>query len=42
LAIALPQRRAMGYGAPITEGELEVWADKAVGFFLDGCRDLAA
>jgi hypothetical protein len=32
----------MGFGAPMTEGELEVWAGKVVGFFLDGCRGLAA
>jgi TetR/AcrR family transcriptional regulator, mexJK operon transcriptional repressor len=42
MVVALPQRRAMGYGPPMTEGELEVWAGKVVGLFLDGCRGFDA
>jgi hypothetical protein len=28
----------MGYGKPMTAAELDVWADKVVGLFLNGCR----
>jgi AcrR family transcriptional regulator len=42
MVVALPQRRAMGYGPPMTEDELEVWAGKVVALFLDGCRGLDA
>jgi TetR/AcrR family transcriptional repressor of mexJK operon len=42
MVVTLPQRRAMGYGLPMTQGELEVWAGKVARFFLDGCRGLTA
>jgi TetR/AcrR family transcriptional regulator, mexJK operon transcriptional repressor len=38
MIVSLPQRRAMGYGTPMTPVELDTWADKSVSLFLDGCR----
>jgi TetR/AcrR family transcriptional regulator, mexJK operon transcriptional repressor len=38
MVVSQPQRRAMGYGAPMTPAELDIWADKSVSLFLDGCR----
>jgi AcrR family transcriptional regulator len=38
MIVSLPQRRAMGYGTPMTAAELEGWADKTVALFLNGCR----
>ena len=38
MVVSQPQRRAMGYGAPMTPAELDVWADMCVSLFLDGCR----
>jgi TetR/AcrR family transcriptional regulator, mexJK operon transcriptional repressor len=38
MVVAVPQRRALGYGVAMTAAELDVWADKAVGLFLNGCR----
>jgi len=42
MVVTLPQRRAMGYGTPMTAAELDVWADKTVDLFLNGCRGWAA
>ena len=42
MVVTLPQRRAMGYGTPMTATELEVWADQTVDLFLDGCRGRTA
>ena len=42
MVVTLPQRRAMGYGIPMTAAELEVWADKSVDLFLNGCRSWTA
>jgi TetR/AcrR family transcriptional regulator, mexJK operon transcriptional repressor len=42
MVVAVPQRRAMGYGVPMTPAELDVWADKTVGLFLSGCQGLGA
>ncbi len=39
MVVSLPQRRALGFGAPMTQPELEAWADKVVALFLGGCRD---
>lgn len=36
--VASPQRRALGLGTPMTEAELELWADDCVNLFLNGCR----
>jgi AcrR family transcriptional regulator len=40
MVVALPQRRAMGFGTPMRQPELEAWAVKVVRLFLDGCRGL--
>jgi TetR/AcrR family transcriptional regulator, mexJK operon transcriptional repressor len=42
MVITLPQRRAMGYGTPMTAAELDAWADQTVGLFLHGCQGLGA
>jgi TetR/AcrR family transcriptional repressor of mexJK operon len=38
MVVTVPQRRAMGFGAAMTAADLDVWADKAVRLFLNGCR----
>jgi TetR/AcrR family transcriptional regulator, mexJK operon transcriptional repressor len=38
LVVASPQRRALGLGTPMTEAELEIWADDCINLFLNGCR----
>lgn len=38
LVIAVPQRRALGLGTPMTAAELDIWADDAVTLFIHGCR----
>ena len=38
LVVASPQRRALGLGTPMTETELDTWADNCVNLFLNGCR----
>jgi TetR/AcrR family transcriptional repressor of mexJK operon len=42
MVVALPQRRAMGFGTPMTQAEVDVWAASVVRLFLDGCRGLGA
>ena len=42
MVVTWPQRRAMGYGTPMTAAELDVWADKTVDLFLNGCRGWTA
>jgi TetR/AcrR family transcriptional repressor of mexJK operon len=37
MVIGLPQRRAMGLGAPMTARELAAWPRKVVRLFLNGC-----
>jgi len=41
MVIALPQRRALGMGKPMTPSELEVWARQTAKLFLNGCRGWA-
>lgn len=41
MLVALPQRRTMGHGVPMTVSELDAWADDAVNLFLNGCRGLS-
>jgi AcrR family transcriptional regulator len=41
MLVALPQRRTMGLGVPMSAQELERWADRAVSLFLNGCRGLS-
>jgi TetR/AcrR family transcriptional repressor of mexJK operon len=38
LVVVVPQRRALGFGKPMTAAELEAWADASVRLFLSGCR----
>jgi TetR/AcrR family transcriptional regulator, mexJK operon transcriptional repressor len=38
MVVTVPQRRAMGYGVPMSAAELDLWADRTVGLFLNGCR----
>ena len=38
MVIALPQRRAMGLGMPMTSAEVAAWARDVVNLFLNGCR----
>jgi TetR/AcrR family transcriptional repressor of mexJK operon len=38
MVVALPQRRAMGFGGPMTPKELDSWAENVVNLFLNGCR----
>jgi TetR/AcrR family transcriptional regulator, mexJK operon transcriptional repressor len=42
MIVSLPQRRAVGYGTPMTAAELDAWADKSVALFLNGCRGWSA
>lgn len=42
MVVTVPQRRAMGYGTPMTTAELGVWAEQAVALFLHGCQGLGA
>jgi TetR/AcrR family transcriptional regulator, mexJK operon transcriptional repressor len=38
MLIALPQRRAMGFGVPLAQSELDAWTDDVATLFLNGCR----
>ena len=38
MVLAVPQRRALGFGQPLSASELERWAEAAVNLFLNGCR----
>jgi len=38
MLIAVPQRRAMGLGTPMTSAEVEAWARDTVNLYLNGCR----
>jgi hypothetical protein len=42
MVVAVPQRRTMGLGVPMTASELEVWAAHTVNLFLNGCRGVSA
>jgi TetR/AcrR family transcriptional repressor of mexJK operon len=37
MIIAVPQRRALGFGTAMTPAELEVWTEETVTLFLHGC-----
>jgi TetR/AcrR family transcriptional repressor of mexJK operon len=37
MVVALPQRRAMGLGSPLTAAELDSWASDVATLFLNGC-----
>ncbi len=38
MVLATPLRRAMGFGAPMTEAEQAKWAQQCVTLFVGGCR----
>jgi AcrR family transcriptional regulator len=38
MIIAVPQRRAMGLGMPMTAADVDAWARDVVNLFLNGCR----
>jgi AcrR family transcriptional regulator len=38
MVIAVPQRRAMGLGMPMTAAEVDAWGRDVVNLFLNGCR----
>jgi TetR/AcrR family transcriptional repressor of mexJK operon len=40
MVVSQPQRRAMGFGTPMTPAELDTWAKRVVKLFLNGCRGL--
>jgi hypothetical protein len=40
--VTVPQRRAMGYGTPMTAAELDAWAEQTVGLFLHGYPGLGS
>jgi transcriptional repressor AefR-like protein len=40
MVVTMPQRRAIGFGTPMTQRELDSWADKSVALFLNGFKSL--
>ena len=40
MVVTLPQRRALGFGSPMTASELDAWARKVVTLFLEGYKGL--
>jgi TetR/AcrR family transcriptional regulator, mexJK operon transcriptional repressor len=40
MVVAIPQRRATGFGVPMTVAELDAWAQRAVTLFLGGYKGL--
>ena len=38
MVVAIPRRRAMGFGTPMNTVELDIWATQVVTHFLNGCR----
>jgi TetR/AcrR family transcriptional regulator, mexJK operon transcriptional repressor len=38
MVLAIPLRRAMGFGLPMTGTEQDRWAQQCVGLFIEGCR----
>jgi TetR/AcrR family transcriptional regulator, mexJK operon transcriptional repressor len=42
MVVTVPQRRAMGFGTPMTAAELEAWPDKVVALFLGGTQGFGA
>jgi hypothetical protein len=41
MVIAIPQRHAMGLGAPMSAAALRDWPSDVVRLFLEGCRGRA-
>jgi AcrR family transcriptional regulator len=42
MVIGGPQRRAMGFGAPMSRAELDAWSARVVAFFLHGYHGMRA
>jgi AcrR family transcriptional regulator len=42
MVVTVPQRRAMGYGTPMSANELNQWSERVVELFLNGCRGAGA
>jgi TetR/AcrR family transcriptional repressor of mexJK operon len=42
MVVTMPQRRAIGFGTPMTPAELDSWADRVVTLFLEGFKGLRA
>jgi TetR/AcrR family transcriptional regulator, mexJK operon transcriptional repressor len=42
LVVGQPQRRLMGFGAPMTPEQLNIWVRDTVTLFLNGCRGLSS
>jgi TetR/AcrR family transcriptional regulator, mexJK operon transcriptional repressor len=40
LVVTVPQRRALGFGTPMTPADIEAWTSRVVVLFLEGCRGL--
>jgi AcrR family transcriptional regulator len=40
MVATVPRRRAMGYGSPMSDPELDAWANQVVALFLDGYQGL--
>lgn len=38
MVVAVPQRRALGLGSPMSASELDLWCRDVVELFLNGCR----
>ncbi len=38
MVLSIPLRRAMGFGAPLSDDERDAWAKKCAALFLNGCR----
>jgi TetR/AcrR family transcriptional repressor of mexJK operon len=38
MVLSGPQKRALGFGQPLSPAELELWTRSTVELFLDGCR----
>jgi TetR/AcrR family transcriptional regulator, mexJK operon transcriptional repressor len=41
MVVTLPQRRALGFGTPMTAAELDAWTHKVVILFLEGYKGLS-
>ncbi|MGH7036258.1 MAG: TetR/AcrR family transcriptional regulator C-terminal domain-containing protein, partial [Stellaceae bacterium] len=37
MILSVPMRRAMGFGTPLSDAELDAWAERSVALFLHGC-----
>lgn len=42
MVVTVPRRRALGYGRPMTAAQVNAWASKVVGLFLEGFRGMSS